>query len=176
MITWPKHTLHSPFSTVVNRLSGDILIYNRRSDEALAQLKKTLELEPSFPTTHLSLSTLYLVTGKRSESVESFANYLQLSGRSEAAAFARASFANGGWHGYLREMTGPKRPGELSHYIIATYHVQLGEKDQAFAELDKAFENRDWILLYVKVDPRIDPLRDDPRYQDLIRRMRFPGT
>ena len=163
-----------PFSTIVNRLYGDVLTYSRRYDDALNQLKKTLELEPSFPTTHLSISGLYQITGQYAESVESFASYLQMSGRPQAAAQARASFAAGGWQGYLGEMTGPRRPEGMSPYVAATYFVQLGEKDKAFAELEKALEDRDWRLLYIKVDPRLDPLRDDPRYQDLVRRMRFP--
>lgn len=163
-----------PFSTIVNRLYGDVLTYNRRYDEALNQFKKTLELEPSFPTTHLSISALYQMTGKYAESVESFASYLQLSGRPQAAAQARASFAASGWQGYLDEMTGPRRPEGMSPYVAATYFVQLGEKDKAFAELDKALDERDWRLLYIKVDPRLDPLRDEPRYHDVVRRMRFP--
>lgn len=164
-----------PFSTIVNRLYGDVLISARRFDDALAQLKKTLEMEPSFPTTHLSLSSVYQSTGKYAESVESYANYLQLSGRSQAAAFARASFASGGWEGYLREMTGPRRPEGVSHTLAAIYHAQLNEKDKAFSELVKAIENREFLILYLTVDPRLDPLRDDPRYHDLVRRMRFPG-
>lgn len=164
-----------PFSTVINRLYGDLLVYGRRYDEGLAQLKKTLELEPGFRTTHLSLSCIYQLLGRYAESVESYAKYQELEGKSQTAAFARKSFAAGGWQGYLREMTGPRRPEGLSPYVAATYHVQLGEKDKAFAELDKAFENREFLLLYTIIDPRLDALRDDPRYQELVRRMRFPG-
>jgi len=164
-----------PFSTVINRLYGDLLLYGRRYDEGLAQLKKTLELEPGFRTTHLSLSCIYQLMGRYAESVESYARYQELEGKLQTAVFARKSFAVGGWPGYLREMTGPHRPEGLSPYVAATYHVQLGEKDKAFAELDKAFENREFLLLYIKIDPRIDALRDDPRYQELVRRMRFPG-
>jgi eukaryotic-like serine/threonine-protein kinase len=165
-----------PLSIVMNRLYGDLLVDGRRYDEALVQLKKTLDLEPSFPTTHLSLSSLYQLTTKYAESVGSYASYQQLSGRSETARSARESFARGGWQGYLREMTGSSRPAGVSPYMAATFHVQLGEKDKAFAELEKAFNNREWLLLYIKIDPRLDALRDDPRYQDLVRRMKFPET
>jgi TolB-like protein len=163
-----------PFSPIVNRLYGDLLTYGGRNDEALVQLRKTLELEPSFPTTHLSLSSLYQVTGRYAESVESYANYLQLSGRTRDAMFVRESFARGGWQQYLRDMTGPRRPEVLSHYLAASYLLQLGEKDNAFAELDKSLNNREWPLLYIRIDPRFQSLRDDPRYADLLRRMRFP--
>ena len=165
-----------PLSIVINRLYGDLLICGKRYDEALVQLKKTLELEPSFPTTHLSLSSLYQLTNKYAESVESYASYQQLSGHSETAKVARESFARGGWQGYLRGMTGPSRPAGVSPFIAATFHAQLGEKDKAFAELEKAFDNREWLLLYIRIDPRLDALRDDPRYQDLVRRMKFPET
>jgi len=164
-----------PFSIVMNRLHGDILVCSRRYDEALAQLKKTLELDPSFPTTHLSLCTVYQLMGKYAESVESFAKYQELSARPQTATFARESFAAGGWQGYLREMTGTRRPEGVSPFIAATFFVQLGEKDKAFVELNKALENREYLLLYIKIDPRLDALRDDPRYQELVRRMRFPG-
>ena len=165
-----------PLSIVMNRLYGDLLICGKRYDEALVQLKKTLELEPSFPTTHLSLSSLYQLTNKYAESVESYASYQQLSGHSETAKFARDSFARRGWQGYLGSMTGPPRPAGVSPFIAATFHAQLGEKDKAFAELEKAFDNREWLLLYIRIDPRLDALRDDPRYQDLVRRMKFPET
>jgi serine/threonine protein kinase/TolB-like protein/Tfp pilus assembly protein PilF len=164
-----------PLSIVVNRLYGDILVNSRHYDEALTQLKKTVELDPSFPTTHASLASVYQLTGKYAESVESFAKYQELSGRPQTAALARDSFSSGGWQGYLKEMTGTHRPEGVFPYIAATLFVQLGQKDNAFAELDKAFENREWQLLYLKIDPRLDPLRDDPRYQELVRRMRFPG-
>jgi TolB-like protein/Flp pilus assembly protein TadD len=163
-----------PLSIVINRLYGDALFCGKRYDEALAQLKKTLELDPAFPTTHLSLSGLYQLTGKYAESVESFAKYQDLSGRPQTAKLARESFAARGWQGYLKEMTGTQRPMGVSPFITATFLVQLGEKDKAFAELDKALDNREYLLLYIRIDPRLDPLRDDPRLNELIRRMRFP--
>ena len=163
-----------PLSIVINRLYGDALFCSKRYDEALAQLKKTLELDPAFPTTHLSLSGLYQLTGKYTDSVESYAKYQDLSGRLQPARLARESFAARGWQGYLKEMTGTQRPTGVSPFIAATFLVQLGEKDKAFAELDKALDNREYLLLYIKIDPRLDPLRDDPRLNELIRRMRFP--
>jgi TolB-like protein len=163
-----------PLSIVINRLYGDALLCGKRYDEALGQLKKTLELDPAFPTTHLSLSGLYQLTGKYAESVESFAKYQDLSGRPQTARLARESFAARGWQGYLKEMTGTQRPIGVSPFIAATFLVQLGDKDKAFAELDKALDNREYLLLYIKIDPRLDPLRDDPRLNELIRRMRFP--
>jgi serine/threonine-protein kinase len=163
-----------PLSIVINRLYGDALVCAKRYDEGLVQLKKTYELDPAFPTTQLSLSSVYQLTGKFAESVESYAKYQDLFGRPQTAKLARDSFASGGWQKFLTEMT--KTPGVegVSSFMSAVFLVQLGEKDRAFAELEKALYNREYQLLYIKIDPRLDTLRYDPRLQDMIRRMRFP--
>ena len=62
----------------------------------------------------------------------------------------------------------------VSHYWEATIYLALGEKDKAFAELEKAFEARDWFLQRLKVDPFLDPLRDDRRFGDLVKRIGLP--
>jgi len=162
-----------PLSIIINRLYGDVLLCAKRYDEALTQLRKTLELDPTFPTTYLSLSALYQLTGKYAESVESYAKYQDLSGKPQTAKSARESFAARGWQGYLKEMSGTGPEG-VSPYTAATFLAQLGEKDQAFALLNKALGERDALLLYIKIDPRMDPLRSDPRFQELLRSMRFP--
>ena len=163
-----------PASIIINRLYGEVLIDSKRYDEALVQLQKTLELEPSFPTTHLSLSALYQLTDKQAASVESYASYLQLSGRTDAAKLARDSFARGGWQSYLSSMSGPSRPAGISSFMAANFYAQLGKTDEAFAELKKSLDNREFQLLYLRVDPRLDSLRNDPRYQELVKQMRFP--
>ncbi len=162
-----------PFSTVVNRLYGEILGYSRHYEEALAQLKKTSEMDPGFPTTYFALSNLYRIMGKHNESVESFAKFQELYGRPQTAALARSSFASGGWQGYLKEMT-TKRPTGLSPYLIAIYFTELGDKDNAFLELNKAFDNQEYSLRFIKLDPSLDPLRNDRRFKDLLRRLKFP--
>jgi hypothetical protein len=59
----------------------------------------------------------------------------------------------------------------VSPYLLATIHTGLGSKEQAFVWLEKATDDRDVELVYLKVDPRVDPLRSDPRFQDLLRRI-----
>jgi len=162
-----------PFSTVVNRLYGEVLVYSRHYDEGLAQLKKTAEMDPAFPSTYFALSSAYRLMGKYAESVESYARFQELYNRPQTAAFARASFAAEGWQGYMRQMTS-KRPEGFSSYMAAIFFAQLGDKDQAFKELDKSFENRDYMLRFLKIDPSVDSLRDDPRLKELMQRMRLP--
>lgn len=62
----------------------------------------------------------------------------------------------------------------LIRYRVANIYAALGEKDQAFAELEKAYENHDWELFRLKVDPLMDPLRDDPRFKAMLKRLNLP--
>lgn len=71
-------------------------------------------------------------------------------------------------------MTGPRRPPGVSPFVAATFFAELGNKDKAFAELEKALANREYLPLYIKIEPRLDSLRSDARLQTLIRRMGFP--
>jgi hypothetical protein len=63
---------------------------------------------------------------------------------------------------------------DIGIYEVALIHAGLGEKDQAFEWLERAYEERDKGLLFLRIDPPLDPLRSDPRFQDLLRRMNFP--
>ncbi len=60
------------------------------------------------------------------------------------------------------------------NYWVAVTYAALGDNDGAFAELEKAFKAHDWFLQRIKVDPFIDPLRGDPQYKNLLRRMNLP--
>ncbi len=161
-----------PFSIIVNRLYGECLTYLRRYDEGLAQLKKTAEMDPTFPTTYFALAGAYRLMGKHAESVESFAKFHELFGRPETAAVVRSSFAAGGWQGFLREMTSKQRDG-VSPYMTGIFFLELGEKDKAFAEFQKAFEIREYQLRFIKLDPSVDALRNDPRFKELAHRMKL---
>ena len=62
----------------------------------------------------------------------------------------------------------------VMNYWLAISYTALGNKDAAFAELEKAYQAHDFFLQRVKVDPYMDPLRDDPRFNDLVKRLNFP--
>ena len=161
-----------PLSLIVNRGYGDRLIDARRYDEAVVQLRKTLELDSHFVLAYSSLAQVYQARGDYAASVEASAKVYELTGRQEYAALARESFARGGWEGHLRAMMA-RRP-ELWSYTKALYHASLGEKDRAFTELNRAYENREAFLIRLKVDPRLEPLRSDPRFADLVRKVGIP--
>ncbi len=163
-----------PLLLTSNRIYGIVLLYARKYDEAIAQLKKTIELDANFAPAHDSLATVYFAKGNYAESVEEFAKFQELGGEPQNAVVVRESFARGGWQGFLRAMTGERRPASLKSYRAAVFHTALGEQDRAFAELNKAYENREFFMILLKVDPRLDPLRDDPRFADLMRKVGLP--
>ncbi|MDQ3847237.1 MAG: tetratricopeptide repeat protein, partial [Bacteroidota bacterium] len=152
---------------------GFLLIYARRYDDAIAQLKKTLELDANFQQSHTFLSFGYWLKGDYAQSVEERAKALELIGDTEKATLVRESYAKGGWPGFLRLVTRESIVPGTRFYGIATYYAALGEKDAAFAALNKALENRETLLSGIKVDPRVDPLRSDPRFEEFVKRVGF---
>jgi hypothetical protein len=103
--------------------------------------------------------------GNHAEAVEEFAK-AQSFNFPERGARMREIFAKNGWEGFCEKV-------RFDHYSNATFFVELGEKDKAFEALNKAYENRIYTfhMVRLKVDPLLDPLRDDPRFQELLRRV-----
>jgi len=163
-----------PLSLIINRQYGESLLYARKYEASIAQLKKTLDLDSNFAAAHVSLSLAYQLTGKYPETIEEYAKFQELIGEKQNAALIRQSFAEGGWSGFLRTMTGENRLSNATPYTLATWYAKLGEKDKAFEELNKSYEIREYFLVLLKVDPRFDDLRSDPRFQDLLRKAGFP--
>ena len=132
-----------------------------------------MELDPNFQTTYNFLSFAYWLKGEYAKSVEARANALEVTGDVQRAALVRESFAKGGWPGFLQLVTRESIVPGTRFYGIATYYAAMGKKDEAFAALNKALENRETLLANLKLDPRIDPLRSDPRFQELVQRVGF---
>ena len=97
---------------------------------------------------------------------------MTLLGSPQLVALAREIFAEGGLQELRRAFVG--RLGAYGAYTEARNLAQMGEKDRAFAELNRAYENREVNMgLLLKVDPILDPLRDDPRFERLLARVGF---
>jgi tetratricopeptide (TPR) repeat protein len=165
-----------PLSLHINWDFGRFLYMSRRYDESLAQHKKTLELDPGFARAHRTLAEVYRVKGDYANAVEERAKVLDLIGQRENAALIRATFARDGWLGFLRLVTAENSALKdiNNNWVVAKAYVDLGQKDKAFAELNKAYEKRLSSLCWLKIEPQMDPLRSDPRYQELLQKMGFP--
>jgi len=163
-----------PFSLITNMVLGMCLNAARRYDDAIVQLQKTLELDPNFPDTNGFLYEAYANKKMYAEAVAAFTKQMALNGESEAQiAATKEAFAKNGWEGFLRH----RLNYELSNPIgawktnIAALYARLGDRDKAFTWLEKAYEEEEEGLTLLKVEPRFDNLRGDPRFQDLLRRV-----
>jgi tetratricopeptide (TPR) repeat protein len=160
-----------PLSLIINLDYAESLFYARRYDDAITQLKKTLELNTEFAATYQRFTKFYMVNGSYSEAVRSYATYRELIGDRQSAALIRESFAKGGWEGFLRAITATGQLAKLSRYETVAFYAALGEKEKAFAELNKSYEVFGPLL---RIEPLLDPLRGDPRFAEILWRAGLP--
>src|SRR5258706_8665487 len=165
-----------PLSLPINGDWGRFVYMSRRYDESMAQHKKTIDLDPGFARAHRTLAEVYRVKGDYANAVEERAKFFDLIGQPQNAALIRATFAKEGWLGFLRLVTAENSPlrDSNNNWVVAKPYLDLGQKDKAFAELNKAYEMRLSSLCWLKVEPQMDPLRSDPRYQQLLHKMNVP--
>jgi len=163
-----------PLSTVVNTHVGYRLFFARRYDEAIEALKQTLELDQTNPLTHTVLGYTYAEKGMYREAIAAYQEAIKLGGDGPSTQiYMGAAYAKAGEReraqAILKQLETSKEyvsPGEL-----AILYVALGEREQAFTSLEKAYAAHDLQLQYLGVDPAFDSLRSDPRFADLLRRV-----
>jgi tetratricopeptide (TPR) repeat protein len=157
-----------PLSTIINNTLGRTLYYARRYPEAIEQFHKTLDLEPAFPAAHYNLGAAYAKSGMYSEAIT---EWRKGDGPTWSARQAYAAALSGDQrqaHAALEMLE--KIPNQRDiPAMIALVHLGLGEKQKALDWLEKAYQGRAVWLLFSKVEPEFDPLRSEPRFQDLLR-------
>jgi TolB-like protein len=165
-----------PLSQNLNRNYGNLLMLARRYDESEKQLRKAIELDPNFQTSYFSLANTLHVQGRYAESVEVYAKARDVAGRPEEAAAMRASFKKGGWRGFVLDFHKSNWMSDLRpKYQDAARLVSIGENQRALDALEEAFAERESFLTILKIDPRFDPLRSEPRFQELLKKIGFPS-
>ena len=140
----------------------------------MAQHSKIFELDAGFSVAHRTLAETYRVKGDYAKALEEHAKAFDLGGEPQKAALLREAFAKGGWNGYLRLVTAENSPLKIRHGIVARAYLELGEKDKAFTELNKSYQDREAPMQWLKVEPQFDSVRDEPRFQELLKRIGFP--
>ncbi len=151
---------------------GAALSYARRYDEAVAQYKRVIETEKNPGSTAGWLSITLAFQGKEAEAFEWFIKS-QISQKADEATLQafQTAYQTSGWQGVLREQLKRFDEGNQPYYLAATLNAQIGNKDQAFEYLEKSFKRRELWMAYFQVDPRLDNLRGDPRFDELVRRV-----
>jgi serine/threonine protein kinase/Tfp pilus assembly protein PilF len=163
-----------PLSPVTNQQNAQLLFYERKYDESEAVGKKNIELDPNFWYAHWQLFYVYRQKRDYASAVEELAKVQEARGEPDAAELIRESFTSRDWLGFLKRITAERPRLKLYPYFVATFYAELGEKDKAFAMLNEAIETRDQHTGQMKVDAFMDPLRDDPRFREVLKRAGFP--
>ena len=165
-----------PLAMINNCILTTTYIYARKYDKALAQGRSTYDLDATFPFAPHWLGFALIANGKYDEAIAVGRRVSPDSpfGWMSAVVIGQA-YANQGKRSeadqqiaLLRELS---KTRYVRPYYIASIYAALGDKDKAFMELEKSFAERDCYLGRLRVDPFMDPLRDDPRFKDLMKRM-----
>jgi len=170
-----------PLSPIIQWEVGSVRIYARQFDRAIAVCKKLANENPTFARAHECLALAYWGKSMYPQVLEEWKAYGQLSGDRNYSEFASAmekGFRSEGWKGALRKgieaRQAQRKAGYSSSYGIATLYADLGDKDQAFRWLNTAYHERDSYLEGLKTDFLLDPLRSDPRFAELVRKIGLP--
>ena len=168
-----------PLDLRTNAFEGLDLINAGRTDEGLAQLQKTFELNPDFWIAHLSAASAYIEKGMFAEAVAEARKARELSGvSSQPIAYGGYALAKAGKQAearaVLEELLKLSTERYVPPYNIALVYHGLGENDKALEWLERGYGLRDARMVFLKIEPKWNDLRADPRFQDLLRRIGFP--
>ncbi|MEK6322621.1 MAG: protein kinase [Acidobacteriota bacterium] len=161
-----------PLDLDANTELGYRLFVARQYDQAIEQFRKALDMDPNSPEAHNGLGWVYERKGMYQEALAELSK-ISLSEYNRAmfgwvyASSGRKSDA----HKVIGELVAQSQKRYISPYLIALIYARLGEKDQTIQWLEKAYENRDNWMVWIKVDPGLDFLRSDPRFTDLLQRV-----
>jgi len=133
-----------------------------------------LELDPDHVDTHVGLGWAYQQKKMYPEAIAELQKAVNLSNRHEVplASLGQVMGESGRRQEatkILKELNRRSQQRYVSPCLFALVQMGLGERDQAIASLGRAYNNRDQWMLYLKVDPHMDALRSDPRFNDLVR-------
>jgi TolB-like protein/DNA-binding winged helix-turn-helix (wHTH) protein/Tfp pilus assembly protein PilF len=166
-----------PLSLIINADLAELLVLAHSYDESIRQSRKTIEMDPNFALAHNQLAQAYLQKQMYDEAVAELQRAVPLSGGSPTciANLARAYVASGKRSEAIELLSDLKKrskPGYSNASEIAAVYASLGDKDQAMNWLEKGYEER--FNPSVLLRPGFDPLRSDPRFQNLVHRIGLP--
>ena len=165
-----------PLSVVIQWTLGYIYYYARDYEKALKACWRALELDPAFARVYIDIGLCYIQQSKNLEGIYEIQRGMSLLDPS-ASLLATLGYAYGilgqkeEAQKILADLVEDSKRQYISPYSFALVHIGLGDKERAFDELEKAFERREDALVSLKVNPRFDSLRNDPRFHTLLQRI-----
>jgi TolB-like protein/Flp pilus assembly protein TadD len=168
-----------PLNLRIGVVEAQFLIYAGQADEALFRSQKIFELDPEFSFAHSFASSAYIEKGMYPEAIAEARKGRVLSGgRSHAIAFEGYALAKTGKQAEARAVLDELLKLSTERYVppypVALVYNGLGERDKTFEWLEKGYQHRDARMMFLKVEPKWNNLRDDPRFQELLRKLGFP--
>jgi len=170
-----------PLSPIISCVVGRVHYSARQYDEAIAICKKAANENPTFARPHFRLAYSYWAKRMYPQVIEEWKAFARLSDDQNESGFASGleqGFRSAGWKGALNKgieaRQAQRKTGYSSALKIAELYADLGDKDQAFRWLNTAYQERDPYLLGLKTDFLFDPIRSDPRFAELVRKVGLP--
>jgi adenylate cyclase len=167
-----------PFNAAFRSLYAFDLMYARRFDEAVEDLQETLRIAPTDDFALSAIRSAYHVNGMFEEAYEAWMRYYDVHDDSEAEQAFLRGYGEGGYSGALNSvaelMIERSKTTFVTPWRIATVFTRAGKNQEALDYLEKAFEAHDANMPSISVDPIFDNLRDEPRFNELLRQMNLP--
>ncbi|HSQ24862.1 MAG TPA: protein kinase [Pyrinomonadaceae bacterium] len=172
-----------PFSLSIATGLGRALYWARRYDESITRLQATIPSDPSYADTYWSLGLAYEQKRMHAEAISAFQRAIELSkssefaeGKPEMLAVLAYAYGRAGKQSEARSVLDQlKKTSTSQHYVspyaVSLIYIALNEKDSAFQSLGQAFQERDENFVHLRVDPRLDPIRSDARFQQLLKQV-----
>ncbi len=163
-----------PLNSWVQVAVGGRMLRLGRYDEGIALLQKVLKLEPNMGLAHRYLWTAYHNQGKLEAAIHEAKTFITLLGHPDVAEAMRGNYPES-MKIAARLLAEKSRKKYIQPSEIARLHLYAGDREQAFAWLERAYETRDSWMAFINSDPRFDSLHSDPRFENILRRMNIPG-
>jgi serine/threonine protein kinase/tetratricopeptide (TPR) repeat protein len=161
-----------PLSLIINADLGQDFFYARRYDEAIVQLRKTIEMDPRFYFAHWALGTALQLKGPLSEAIAEYSKAVELNDDPFVLAFLGQAYARAGQRDEAQKILARLSEEAKSRYVhgysFALMYLALGDKERAIDEMERAYRERDANVVEIKVDPMLDDLRGNPRFEVLV--------
>ena len=166
----------NPLGLEINWDMGVLLDFSRQHDRAIEQFQKIIKMDPSWPPAHAGLMQAYQEKGMYEEAIAEWKNANAL-GRPGAEAGLAYAYAVAGKKDEARKILDELKEASKQRYVtpfaFGLIYMGLGDKDQAFEWFNKTVDEDPYRIAFLKTNPRFDSLRSDPRFTDLLRRMKL---